>query len=112
MTALRKGTILLADGTDVTRTSPHTLAVLAVDTAMLAKAIAEKAAAEASEAKILAKSNSSAIHEMSELIGKVARNLGDLASTNQTILELMNGLRTEIARFSDRSNSDSSSSGG
>lgn len=94
----KKAPTKLADGTYVGDSSAHALAVLAVDTAMLAKAIAEKAAAEASEAKVMARGNANAIDNLAELIGKVGRDLGDLASTNQTLVELINGLRSDIQK--------------
>jgi hypothetical protein len=93
----RKPPTRLADGTDVGNSSAHALSVLAVDTAMLAKAIAEKAAAEASEAKIIAKGNAAAIHDLSELIGKIGRDLGDLATANRAIVELINALRHDLS---------------
>jgi hypothetical protein len=102
----KKAPTLLADGTDVGNVSAHALSVLAVDTAMYAKAIAEKAAAEASEAKQLAKGNSKAIGDLSELIGKIGASLGDLASTNQTLVELINAIRKDMANGRDSKASD------
>ena len=74
----KKAPTKLADGTYVGDSSrPYALSVLAVDAAMLAKAIAEKAAAEASEAKVMARGkDANAIDNLAEFIGKVGRDLG------------------------------------
>jgi hypothetical protein len=92
----KKAPTHLADGTDVGNVSAHALSVLAVDTAMLAKAIAEKASAEANSALAIAKGNTRAIGDLSELIGKVGANLGDFASAIQTLIEVTNALRSDI----------------
>ena len=94
----RKVPAYLADGTDVGSVSAHALSILAVDTAMLAKAIAEKAAAEASEAKVIARGNTAALNDMSELIGGIGKTLGDLVSTTQALVDLVNGIRKDLEK--------------
>lgn len=102
----RKAPTYLADGTYVGNVSAHALSVLAVDTAMFAKAIAEKAAAEASEAKLIARGNAAAIHDLSDLIGRIGRDLGDLASTNRALVELINGIRRDLESRNESQTTD------